>query len=76
MVAAVVVRDCCCRRVRSFPRFASESHRSADDFLATAPVAAGSASQHFFCDVLLPRQRWRIFEPGVAVECWSCYPGV
>jgi len=47
-----------------------------DDFLATAPAAAGSANQHFFCDILLPRQRWRILEPGVAIECGSCYPGV
>src|SRR6266540_2292183 len=74
MVAPVVVCDRSGRRLDRASWFAPESHRRADDFLAAA-TAARALGEHFFCKLLLSRQCRRIFEPGVAIECRSCYPG-
>src|SRR4029453_7520350 len=75
MVAAVVVCHWPGRRVDSIFRFAPESYRSADDFLATG-TAARIRGDDIFRLLFLPWQRRCVPKPGVAIERRSRYPGV
>src|SRR6266480_2862117 len=75
MVAAIVVCDWSGGRLDSVSWIAPESHRRADDLLATA-AAGGRSSNHIFCDLLLSRECRCIFKPGLAIDCRTSYPGL
>src|SRR6516165_7486429 len=75
MVAAAVVCYRPCRRLDRISRFATESYRSADDFLATAATAR-IRGDDIFRHLLLPWQRRSVPELGVASERRSRCPGV
>src|SRR5262245_25513130 len=75
MVAVAVVCHRLGRWLDSISRIATESHRSADDLLATA-AATRVRGNDIFRHLLLSWQRGCIPEFGVAVERRPRYPGV
>src|SRR5262249_43328159 len=66
--ASFVVHDWPCRGDNRVCRFAAKSDRCTDDFLADSTPWGGN---DFFCDLLLSRKCWSIFEPDLAVNSRS-----
>src|SRR5215468_2444069 len=75
MATAAMVCNRPGRRIDSVSGFAPESHRCADDLLATA-TATAVRGYHIFCHVFLPWKRRCVFEPGLATERRPCNPGL
>src|SRR5947207_11613005 len=71
MVTPTLVRDWSRRRLDCISRLTPESDWCLDELLANG---AALGSQHFFCDILLPRECRSVLEPCLAIDCRSRYP--